>query len=59
MSLMASCRTKQDEPPAEETYQTEFYENYHKVAREYDKEFLRNHKEDLNTILVFVSTRNV
>ena len=32
-----------------------FYEHYRKEAEEYDREFLRNHDEDLNTTLIFVS----
>jgi hypothetical protein len=28
---------------------------YHKVAEEYDKEFLKKYDEDLNTTLIFVS----
>jgi hypothetical protein len=36
-------------------YQTDFYENYRKVAEEYDKEFLKKYDEDLNTTLIFVN----
>lgn len=32
-----------------------FYEKYYKVAEEYDKVFMKNHEEDLNTTLIFVS----
>ena len=32
-----------------------FYENYRKVADEYDKEFLKKYEEDLDTTLIFVS----
>ncbi|KAF9791185.1 hypothetical protein BJ322DRAFT_982776, partial [Thelephora terrestris] len=32
---------------------TKFYEHYRKEAEEYDKEFLKNRGEDLNTTLIF------
>ena len=32
-----------------------FYEDYQKVAEEYDKEFNKRYDEDLNTTLIFVS----
>ena len=32
-----------------------FYEDYRKVAEEYDKEFMKRYDEDLNTTLIFVS----
>ena len=41
--------------PTQEDHQTHFYENYRKVAEEYDKEFLKKYDEDLNTTLIFVS----
>ena len=31
-----------------------FYEDYRKVAEEYDKEFMKRYDEDLNTTLIFV-----
>ena len=37
-----------------EDHRTKFYEHYHKEAEEYDKEFLKNREEDLNTTLIFV-----
>ena len=37
-------------------YQARFYEDYRKVADEYDKEFLKKHDEDLDTTLIFVSS---
>lgn len=37
-------------------HRAEFYEDYHKVAKEYDKEFQKNRKDDLDTILIFVSS---
>ena len=36
-------------------HRARFYEEYRKVAEEYDKEFLKKHDEDLNTTLIFVS----
>lgn len=42
-------------PPTQEDHQARFYEDYHKVAEEYDKEFLKRYDEDLNTTLIFVS----
>ena len=41
---------------AQEDCRARFYEDYHKVAEEYDKEFLKKHDEDLNTTLLFVSS---
>lgn len=38
-----------------EDIRSKFYEDYRKVAEEYDKEFNKRHDEDLNTTLVFVS----
>ena len=38
-----------------EDHQAKFYEDYRKVAEEYDKEFLKKHEEDLDTTLIFVS----
>jgi hypothetical protein len=39
----------------QEDHQARFYEEYRKVAEEYDKEFLKKHEEDLDTTLIFVS----
>ena len=36
-------------------HQARFYEDYRKVAEEYDREFLKNYDEDLSTTLIFVS----
>jgi hypothetical protein len=47
--------TKQDVPPTREDREAGFYEDYRKVAEEYDKEFMKKHDEDLNTTLIFVS----
>ena len=42
-----------------EDHQARFYEDYRKVAGEYDKEFLKKYYEDLNTTLIFVSSSSV
>ena len=56
MSLRPSCSTERDTIPAGEDHRARFYEDYRKVADEYDKEFLKKHDElDLNTTLIFVS----
>jgi hypothetical protein len=46
---------KQEAIPTQKDHWTRFYERYHKVAEEYDNEFLKKHDEDLNTTLIFVS----
>ena len=46
---------KQDPLPAQEDVQTQFYNDYSKVAKEYDEDFLKKHGEDLDTTLIFVS----
>ena len=51
----SSYSTKQDVQPTQEDHQDLFYEDYRKVAEEYDKEFLKKYDEDLNTTLIFVS----
>jgi hypothetical protein len=38
-----------------EDLRSRFYEDYRKVAEEYDKEFNKRYDEDLNTTLIFVS----
>ena len=55
--LLSSPTTtpKLDEISAQGDLQARFYDHYHKVAEEYDKEFLKKHDEDLNTTLIFVS----
>ena len=53
--LTPSCSPDQNELPTQADHQAEFYKDYHKVAKEYDKEFLKNRKEDLDTLLIFVS----
>jgi hypothetical protein len=52
---MSSSSEKQDQLPAQEDHKVRFYEDYRKVAEEYDKEFLKKYDEDLNTTLIFVS----
>ena len=52
---MPSCSQKQDAFPVQEDYKARFYEDYRKVAEEYDKEFFKKYDEDLNTTLIFVS----
>ena len=47
---------KQDAIPAQEDHRARFYEDYRKVAEEYDKGFLKKHDDDLNTTLIFVSS---
>ena len=37
-------------------HRAQLYGVYHKVVEEYDKEFLKEHDEDLNTTLTFVSS---
>jgi len=36
-----------------------FYEDYRKVAEDYDKEFMKKCDEDLNTTLIFVCRARV
>jgi hypothetical protein len=48
----------QGTPPTQD-HRAQFYEDYHKVAEEYDKEFLKKHDEDLNTTLIFVCSARV
>lgn len=45
---------QRDETPIQYDYRARFYDDYRKVAEEYDKEFLKKHDEDLNTTLIFV-----
>jgi hypothetical protein len=42
--------------PNDEGHRVQFYDTYRKVAEEYDKEFVKQHDEDLNTTLIFVSS---
>ena len=55
-SLRLSFRRNQNRFPADQDdHQAKFYQHYHKVAEEYDREFFKKHEEDLNTTLIFVS----
>lgn len=45
---------KQDLPPTQEDYRTKFYEMYRHESEEYDREFIKEYDEDLNTTLIFV-----
>ena len=56
MSLSSSYSLKQGTPPTQDDHRARFYEDYRKVAEEYDREFLKKHDEDLNTTLIFVSS---
>lgn len=40
--------------PIQETLRTQFYDDYHKVAGEHDKDFVKKHDDDLDTTLIFV-----
>ena len=48
ISLKPSCSQEHDATPPQEGPQAQFYKEYHKVAEEYDKEFLKKYGEDLN-----------
>ena len=45
----------QDPSPDQKSNEARFYDDYRKVAEEYDKEFQKKYDEDLNTTLIFVS----
>ena len=49
-----SCKEEDQELPRA-GLRARFYEHYRKEAEEYDREFLKNCDEDLNTTLIFVS----
>ena len=49
------CSQRQDTRSNPEDIRSRFYEDYRKVAEEYDKEFMKRYDEDLNTTLIFVS----
>ncbi|KAF9780449.1 hypothetical protein BJ322DRAFT_293868 [Thelephora terrestris] len=44
---------KQDTPLPQEDCKAQFYKQYRNVADEYDKDFLKKHKDNLNTTLIF------
>ena len=52
---MLSRSRKQDVLPVQEDHKAQFYEDYRRVAEEYDKEFIKKYDDDLNTTLIFVS----
>ena len=56
ISLTRSLSQEQDVLIAKEDHQAQFYKDYRKVAEEYDKEFMKEYNEDLNTTLIFVSS---
>ena len=56
MSLITLRSPTQGTLSTQEDYQTRFYNNYRKVAEEYDKDFLKKHEEDLDTTLIFVGS---
>ncbi|KAF9780470.1 hypothetical protein BJ322DRAFT_294720 [Thelephora terrestris] len=43
----------------QEVLRTRFYKNYHKVAEEYDKKFVKRHSEDLNVTAIFAGFLSV
>ena len=45
---------RKDEQLIQEDLRAKFYTAYRKAAEEYDKEFIKRHNEDLNTILILV-----
>ena len=46
---------KQELPSTQEDPRARFFDDYHKEAEEYDREFMKKYDEDLNTTLIFVS----
>ena len=56
ISPSLSHSQKQDANPAQEDHRARFYEDYRKVAEEYDRGFLKKRDDDLNTTLIFVSS---
>ena len=49
-----SYRKKQDVVPPGDDVRDKFYKHYRKEAGEYDEEFIKKYKEDLDTTLIFV-----
>ena len=47
-------RKEKDRELLQEDFRAQFHEHYRKDAEEYDREFMKNHDEDLNTTLIFV-----
>ena len=56
MPLTTSCSQNQGTPPAQDDHEARFYDNYRKVAEEYDKDFLKKYGGDLDTTLIFVGS---
>lgn len=54
-NVLNSHSRKKDTLPVREDCRARFYEDYRKVADEYDKEFFKKYDEDLDTTLIFVS----
>ena len=57
--LRLPCNRKQTMLPVQEDHQAQFYEDYRKVADEYEKEFLKKYGEDLNATLIFASLMTI
>ncbi|KAF9780469.1 hypothetical protein BJ322DRAFT_1011815, partial [Thelephora terrestris] len=53
MSLTTLRSKKQSGSPTQGEHQVRFYETYHRVAEEYDKDFLKKYGGDLDTTLIF------
>ena len=55
MSLTTPCRRKQGAMSTQDR-KARFYDYYRKLAEEYDKGFLKEYGEDLDTTLIFVGS---
>ena len=55
MSPRPPSGKKQNLPPTQEDPRARFFDDYHREAEEYDREFMKKYDEDLNTTLIFVS----
>lgn len=53
-----SSSQKKDSPSTVEDLRSKFYGHYRNEAEDYDREFLEEHDEDLNTTLIFVCSRH-
>lgn len=45
--------------PIQDNLRTKFYEEYHKMAEEHDKDFVKKYDDDLDTTLIFVRCRTL
>jgi len=54
MPLRSSLTPSYSQGEGSECFRTQFYENYHKMADEHDKDFVKKHNDDLDTTLIFV-----